>query len=356
MFYLVLFLLVVTIIFGFNHSKMQQIPLSSGGRVAEKLNTDGDNYYVYSWPAIYFETAFKGDSLTLKFDDPENIFQLVVDDKAPIIITKPGLSDYPIKELEDGVHHVRLEKLTETQDNTAMFKGFYSEGEPVALEPRSKQIEFIGDSFTVGYGNTSTTRECSDQDVFSTTNSQRAFGPLTAKYFSADYQINAYSGQGVVRNYGGGSPDTNLPARYPYTQNNQQTPYLQADWQPQVIVIGLGTNDFSTPLNDSEKWPSREALRDDYVSKYVDFVMSLRQRSPQAEFILMASDQMDGEIANQVNRVVARLKAQGLDAVDSLIFSGLSYSGCHWHPSVQDDVIMTDLLVEYLLDHPQIWQ
>ncbi|ACE85322.1 bifunctional acetylxylan esterase/glucomannan deacetylase [Cellvibrio japonicus] len=333
------------------------LPLHIGGRVLVESPANQPVSYTYSWPAVYFETAFKGQSLTLKFDDDQNIFRLIVDDKAPVVINKPGKVDYPVESLAPGKHRVRLEKLTETQSTSGRFLGFYTDpsAKPLALPKRKRQIEFIGDSFTVGYGNTSPSRECTDEELFKTTNSQMAFGPLTAKAFDADYQINASSGFGIVRNYNGTSPDKSLLSLYPYTLNNPDQLYHNKHWKPQVIVIGLGTNDFSTALNDNERWKTREALHADYVANYVKFVKQLHSNNARAQFILMNSDQSNGEIAEQVGKVVAQLKGGGLHQVEQIVFKGLDYSGCHWHPSANDDQLLANLLITHLQQKKGIW-
>jgi lysophospholipase L1-like esterase len=248
---------------------------------------------------------------------------------------------------------VRLEKITETQSSTGRFHGFYSDDKPADLPKRKRRIEFIGDSFTVGYGNTSSSRECTTEEVYATTNSQLSFGPLVAKHFNADYQINASSGFGIVRNYNGTSPDKSLLKLYPYTLSTPNEKY-SGKWQPQIIVIGLGTNDFSTPLNGNERWKTRAELQNDYVANYVGFVKGLHQQHPKTQFILMASDQMEGELATQINKVIAALKADGLKKIDSIIFKGLDYQGCHWHPSVKDDQLLAGLLIEYV-ESNKLW-
>lgn len=332
---------------------LQQLPTHTGGRVLVSSNPAGEKSYEYSWPSVYFETAFKGDSLMLKFDDDQNIFQLIVDGNAPVIVNKPGEQDYVVQGLTDGKHQVRLEKISETQSSTGRFLGFYSDDKPAKLPKRKRQIEFIGDSYTVGYGNISSSRECTNEELFNTTNSQLAFGPLTAKHFNADYQINASSGFGVVRNYNGHSPDKNLIGLYPFTLHTNNFIYA-SNWQPQVIVIGLGTNDFSTKLSEGERWKTREELQQDYVKKYTQLVKTLHTKNPKAHFILMASDKMEGELATQVGNVVATLKTEGLKKVDSIIFSGLDYQGCHWHPSLNDDKLLAALLIDYLKTN-KVW-
>lgn len=336
-------------------AELTQLPVHIGGRVLVETNAQGEKAYVYSWPSVYFETAFKGDRLTIKFDDDQNYFQLIVDNSEPKIIKKPGKLDYQVQNLQAGRHLVRLEKITETQSNTGRFLGFYTseKSKALATSKRKRSIEFIGDSFTVGYGNTSSSQECTNEDVYASTHSQLAFGPLVAKHFNADYQINASSGFGIVRNYNGTSPDKNLVGLYPFTLHNNNYIYA-SDWQPQVIVIGLGTNDFSTKLSEGERWKTRAELQQDYVKKYIQFVKTLHTNNPKAQFILMASDQAEGEIATQVGRVIATLKTDGLKKVNSIIFKGLDYKGCHWHPSVNDDKLLAELLIDYLKTN-KVW-
>ncbi|HEY0893773.1 MAG TPA: hypothetical protein VGE32_12000, partial [Cellvibrio sp.] len=60
------------------------------------------------------------------------------------------------------------------------------------------------------------------------------------------------------------------------------------------------------------------------------------------------------ELAAQMGNVVASLKADGLKKIDSIIFTGLDYKGCHWHPSVNDDKLIAGLLIDYFKTH-KIW-
>jgi hypothetical protein len=31
-------------------------------------------------------------------------------------------------------------------------------------------------------------------------------------------------------------------------------------------------------------------------------------------------------------------------------------SGCHWHPSTEDDKVIAGKLMEFIDQHPQVWQ
>lgn len=335
----------------------ENLTLHIEGRVAESDMVLPDTTiprYTHQWPGVYFEAPFKGTSVTLHFEDPHNRYKLYIDDQAPRLIDRPGNTPVEIKGLKNGRHNLRLEKISESQAHQGAFYNITSAGN-LSAAPRARQIEFIGDSFTVGYGNTSTTQTCTEAEVWQTTDTSQAFGPLTAKAFNADYQINAFSGRGIVRNYDSFKGPT-LPELYPYALFDGQTVYNNPDWQPQIIVIGLGTNDFSTPVKSDDKWADTEALHADYRRGYVAFVKELRTRNPNAHFILMSSDRFDGSLRDNVRQVADTLRASGETRVDTLFFEGLDYGGCHFHPSLADHLKINALLKTHLTAHPELWQ
>jgi len=332
------------------------LPLHIGGRVVPVSADDPAQGYTHQWPSTYFEARFKGKDIHLRLNDSINKFNVYVDGQKVATPNRPGEGDILLGPFTDGEHTIRAEKLTEAAWTSARFTGFFV-SDPAnilpAPEASPREIEFIGDSYTVGYGNTSRTRDCPGEQVWATTNTQLAFGPLTAKYFNADYRINAISGRGVVRNYNGGE-GLHLAQAYPYTVAPQIVE--TADWRPQIIVIGLGTNDFSTPLHGGEVWTTREDLHSDYEQTYVDFVQTLRAQNPQAFFILMATDQANGEIQSEVKKVLAALRAQGEHRIDFLPMNNLTFGGCDWHPTTADDAQVASSLIAFIEARPALWQ
>src|SRR5207302_9696193 len=144
-----------------------------------------------------------------------------------------------------------------------------------------------GDSHTVGCGDLSTSRSCTNDEVWAKTDNTSAFGPALAHEFEAEYQVIALSGRGVVRNYNGFTGFT-LPQIYPYVLFDQQEKYNNAKWKPGVIVVALGTNDFSTPLRAGERWNTPEELSLDYESSYGEFLREIRVKNPDALVIVWA--------------------------------------------------------------------
>ena len=64
--------------------------------------------YTHEWPGVYFETAFIGERLVLRFDDGWHEYRLRVNDAPPITIAQPGHADIVIGGLAKGPHHIRL--------------------------------------------------------------------------------------------------------------------------------------------------------------------------------------------------------------------------------------------------------
>jgi lysophospholipase L1-like esterase len=306
----------------------------------------------YQWPGLYFEAKFEGASVYFKIGEGDVILHVLVDGESVGTLVKPARGSYLIDGLTEGAHTVRIDAVTESQSAPNSFGGFAlpAAGKALAVAPRKHQIEFIGDSHTVGYGNTSGTRDCSQEQVWATTDSSRSFAAAVARHYDADYQVNAISGRGIVRNYDGGGGDP-LPVAYPFVLLDHAVRYDDARWQPRIIVIALGTNDFSTPLKAGEKWKTREELHADYEATYVEFVEHLRARDPQAFIILWATDMAENEIEKEAAKVASQLQSKGDDKVAFIPVDGLAMTGCHWHPSLADHDVIAEKLTSFIDEH-----
>ena len=326
------------------------IPMRIGGRVA-KIG----NRYAYQWPGIYFETTFQGTSVGLWFDDNANNFNVIVDGKPLMIIRKPGQRSIGINDLGPGPHTIRLEKRSETQHATGRFLGFSAAAGAPLPAARTRQIEFVGDSLTAGYGDTSAFGDCHGDDVFETTDTQEAYGPLLAKHYDADYRIEAYSGAGLVRNSGGRTPDLHITDLI-------ERPILDAPekdttpWSPQIVVINLGGNDFNAPLQAGEAWKDLPALIADYRARYVSFVKTLRARYPKAEILLSTTTDKIPFLPATVDQVFADLKGDGVTGIDRINWPAMQRTGCDRHPNTRDHTAVAQLYVDYIDQHPELWR
>jgi lysophospholipase L1-like esterase len=310
-----------------------RLPVHVGARVVAE-----DGALRFGWPGSYFEGNFRGTDVTVVFDTKSDFFRIWVDGKVFQTLTKPERTEVRIAGLRPGVHSVRLEKLTESQAGSSSFLGFFTHGTPLAAPVRAKRIEFIGDSHSVGYGNLSTTRDCKAAQVHDTTDTSQAFGPILAKRLGADYRVIAYSGYGIVRNYAGKFPGESLPYLYPRAIPGEPAAARADGWKPGIIVINLGTNDFSTPVHAGEAWADDAALRADYRARYIAFVKARQRGNPRARIVLMGAENFYADVA-------AVAKATGVTAVQ---VPKLEMTGCNWHPSLKDHRTMAGLLVATL--------
>jgi lysophospholipase L1-like esterase len=346
-------------------TSLTPLAMSIGGRAmampAGSRSGFGDDVYVSQWPGSHFEAAFKGTEVYFGVGPEQGaadheILHVVVDGHAPMILTNPETGVYLLSGLEDAAHAVGVFVATESGWGPTHFRGFAIAATAKALAPpkRARQIEFIGDSHTVGYGNTSPKRDCTNDEVWVTTDDTQAFGPLTANHYGAEYQVNAISGHGVVRNYDGGPGDP-VPVAYPYVLFDRKQLYSDPAWRPQVIVISLGTNDFTTPLHEGEKWKTRADLHADYEATYMRFIESLRAKDRDAFLILWATQIANGEIEAEVKKVVEQAKAQGDKRIAFLPIDNLTFSACNGHPSLSDDRTIRGKLIELIDATPRIW-
>ncbi|GCB52874.1 SGNH/GDSL hydrolase family protein [Streptomyces sp. NL15-2K] len=319
----------------------------------------------YTWPGIYFEGRFRGTGVGIVLDDADNDYDVQIDGTTRATLVTPGQNTFWIDDLRDTGHTVRLVKRTESPWAAGRFGGFVAApGGAILARPRarSRQIEFIGDSFTAGYGNASGTRDCSNiGGVNRNSNADLAFGALTARSLDADYQINAFSGLGMVRNYNGSSPDTDFRTYYDRALLNVDgdvwpTPHT---WRPQVVVVGLGINDFSTPLNPGERWTTEEALVAAYETAYQGFLTKLRARYGPKTFIVVSATRVSRTtaFAQATLRIVQERNRRGDSRVRHWYYDdpALDLLGCDWHPSLKDHRIISGLLNDCLAALPLRW-
>ncbi|GAA3808589.1 hypothetical protein GCM10022403_048380 [Streptomyces coacervatus] len=324
---------------------------------AGRVKDSGDTVQ-YSWPGVYFEGRVSGTGVGIVLNDSAADYDVQIDGATVATLVTPGNTTHWINGLSNSTHTVRLVKRNDTPGDTSTFGGFVAApGGAVLSKPAalSRQIEFMGDSLTVGYGNLSTSRTCTSDQLKRNTDSDVSYGALTARQLNADYQINGYSGLGMVRNYNGGRTDVTYRTFYDRALLNVPGDVWQnpGTWRPQVVVVNLGTNDFSTAINPGEPW-TPDSLAAAYRSAYGDFIQKLRTRYGADTTIVAVGA---GQYAAHVQQVV---KARN-DAGDSRVRywflddTGLDFLGCDWHYSAHDDRLIADRLTSFIAGLPTGW-
>lgn len=316
----------------------------------------------YTWPGTYFEGRFSGTGVGISLNDATNDYTVQVDGSTVATLVTPGRTTYWVDNLAAGDHRVRLTKRTESPWAVGEFDGLVAAPDGAILAspaPRSRQLTFIGDSWTAGYGNVSTTRDCSTNGgVTRNSDAATSFGALTAQRLDADYQLLAHSGLGMVRNYNGQNPEMTFRTSFDQTTQAMwdSTPWQNpATWRPQVIVVGLGINDFSTALNPGERWPDADHFAADFTNTYLAFLDKLRsQYGPDTYLVLTYPDlsYRTTAFADSIQQIVRTRTGLGDTRVRSLYYDdtalGLDKLGCDWHPSARDHAILATALTGFI--------
>lgn len=318
----------------------------------------------YTWPGVYFEGSFRGTGVGIVLNDWANDYDVQIDGTNVATLVTPGQTTYWVRNLRDGVHRVRLVKRSESPWAAGEFGGLVAAaGGEILPKPaaRTRQIEYIGDSYTAGYGNMSTTRDCSGNGgVNRNTNSDLSFGALTARTLNADFQINAYSGLGMVRNYNGGNAGISYRTYYDRALLNVEGDVWQnpGTWRPQLVVVGLGANDFSTAINSGEQW-TPASLVAAYKSAYHGFLDKVRARyGPGTTIVVSATRVSDATtFADAAQQVVRDRNSQGDSRVRYWYYDdpALDRLGCDWHFSARDHRLISGLLADYVSKLPLVW-
>ena len=301
----------------------------------------------FAWSGSGVAARFRGTSLAVSLSGGQE-YSVVIDgvlrpNKLTILNgVTPVASD-----LSDSVHEVALYRRTEANQGVSQFRGFsFSAGGALLAAPSapSRRLELIGDSISVGYGNEGPDQNC--KFTPQTENHYQSYGAMAARTLDAELHTIAWSGRGVVCNYGDDAQSCSDP--FPNVYDRTLPTVSDSRWdfsryQPQAIVINLGTNDYSTEQDPSEA---------QFTSAYRAFLEHLRSKYSDALILctcgpLLYGAELDlvrGYIANAV-AATADKKIKTFDIPSQSESDGL---GCDYHPSIKTHQKMADLLVSVL--------
>jgi len=197
---------------------------------------------------------------------------------------------------------------------------------------KTRLIEVVGDSISCGYGNEGADETCG----FSadTENHYMAYGALLARTFEAEVSTVAWSGRGVVSNYNGEAGAT-LPELYERAIPADESSVwdFAGTQQPDLVVINLGTNDYST---------DHDPPTDQFVTAYTQLLQRIRARYPTAAILctvgpLLSGTDLDTARAN----IAAAVAATGDSRIRAVQMTTPNDSpGCDWHPSIPTHTAM----------------
>lgn len=277
----------------------------------------------FDWPGVSISCAFKGSQIGIKLKGGDrNHYNLFINDKLQQVVHCKSDSIIWIQTVSNknsSKNIFRIQKRTEAEMGIGTFYGFVLRGNTEML-PYTKNLKrrmcFFGNSITCGYGTEGKNR----QEKFSpkTENFNQSYAALLAKVFKAKYHAIAHSGLGVVRNYGDSSKvsivNPPLPARINRVLDNETNlNYNLQDWIPDIAVINLGTNDFST-----QPHPDKEVFQE----KYIQLIKSLRKAYGDIPVVCIVGPLIDEPCYSYVKEVVEKSKTDF--NTNKVYFVGLS--------------------------------
>ena len=306
----------------------------------------------FAWPGSAIVAHFSGTQVTLKLREAgNNQYDVSIDGKAPtVLIPTSAKTDYLLASgLSAGEHDVVVFKRTESFAGADAFVGFDFGAGGALLPPRpaaAHHVEMIGDSITCGYGVEGASATC----PFSvdTENHALAYGALAARDLGAEEIAIAYSGKGVVRDYGGSTVDP-MGVLYDRTlAEDAASTWDFSSWSADVVLIDLGTNDFA----------SGDPGASTFTAAYRALVAKVRSHYPSAHIYCeigpMLSDSYPvgasslTKARTYITSVVSALNGGGDTKVHLLEFAEQVSSdgyGCDYHPSRVTQRKMADVVV-----------
>ncbi len=292
-----------------------------------------DGAVSFDWSGVYARVAFTGGYLALEASDSgKDYFNVWIDrepsaepDRIVVIDRDTTVVLFQARERKPQTHRIVIQKRTEGEQGRATFRAFEAEGFVRAEGVRERLIEVIGDSYTCGYGSENSVRE--DPYRPEDENPAKTYADMLGRYFGADILRVAHSGQGIDRNYNDAGRGWHMPQRYLQTFDLAREPaWGFTGEKPDITIIYLGTNDFST---------GRQPGFPEFKAGYVRLLQAVKAHYGDAHPILCVAPKHSLDHHDYIRRVV---ESCGLPAV---YYAGLpvdvhdndSDLGASWHPN-----------------------
>lgn len=255
-----------------------------------------------------------------------------------------------IKALKGGKHTVWLYKATEAHTGAVVIDRITGQNIVALPRPQLPLIEFIGNSITCGAAADPSEVPCGTGDYHDQHNAYYAYGPRVARALGAGFVLSSVSGIGIYRNWNSDGPT--MPQVYEKVDFQDKNTRLWdfSRYNPRVVSIALGTNDFSNGDGKRPRLPFDSAV---FTGRYIEFVKTVKAQYPQARIALLSSPMVQGERNALLQNILGTVK-KTIDAqypadgpVALYFFKPMQTRGCTGHPSVEDHGLMAAELVPF---------
>ena len=306
---------------------------------------------VFDWPGVYIRAKFEGTQCSIRLNDGKNLYAVTIDNQKSRVLKTDTSTVYSLANgLTDTIHTILIEKRTEAFIGKGEFLGFILDDNKKLIEqnsPPDRRIEFIGNSITCGYGVEG--ENASSPFKPETESATLSYAAIIGRTLGADYIMVAYSGKGVVRNYG----DPNMtsadpmPALYNRTLCSDSIPVWDfSSWIPQVVVINLGTNDFST-----QPHPDKAVFQESYIQ----LINRVQSHYSEVTIFCICGPMIGEPCASYINEVVNLCRQNNVNK--NVHYIGISTAlltmsdrGSDWHPNIQGQQKIADVIIPVIMD------
>jgi len=237
-------------------------------------------------------------------------------------------------------HLLQVFKITEAQNgNIAVSRIIGEDIQPAHDTVHKIKIEFIGNSITCGMGMDTTAVPCGKGKWYDQHDGYHSFASRTARALKLQYMVSAVSGIGMYRNWNTDGPT--MPEVY-------ESAYLNKDslrrwdfslYQPDLVSICLGTNDYS---NGDGKNPRAPFDSTRFEQTYLGFINTVYTHYPATQVLLQTSPMLSGTKDDLLYRCLSRIAELSnktypdRKTVEIFRFDPMVPGGCDYHPGFQD--------------------
>lgn len=316
---------------------------------------------ILSWSGTSLAFGLTGSEFTLRIRGTKSLYDLEVDGRSlePLDLGHSE-GEHRLRVVlprQANPHAIAITKRTEPMVGIDTVVGLDVNGRlEKAPALASRKLLFLGNSITCGYGVLDSVKE----HPFShhTEDYTKTYAALVARTFSAQAHALCWSGKGVYRNV---AKDTTLTMPVLWERTNPTTggEWKHQDWQPDLVVIDLGTNDFGrAPAPDPER----------FHAVYEAFLTRVHAVHPKAPILLVDGPMLndfwpqlpDGKPVPSLTLVREHLDdlARGMLAKGVDIFR-LSLTpnspergyGADWHPNQAQQRLNAQEMTEAIRQH-----
>jgi hypothetical protein len=331
------------------------LPSDSKIQVMGRYEIQSDGSVVFGASGVAFHVRLSGSRLEVDLHDEfrdgvsYNWFTVVVNgSESHRFRTVPGITRYIVADgLPAATHDIILIKASEGANGQNRISAFYADAFEQHPPLPNKRIEFIGDSISCGMGADERDIPCGQAEWMDQHSTWQNYAVRIARSLQTQHMITAVSGMGMHRNWS--TPGPIMPDRYASIYSDPldaTTRWDHARFQPDVVIVALGTNDFS----DGDKPDPRPApVESEFKYEYRRFLTYLRQVYPNAQILLLNSpilEEHKNEMLTQwLHDLMSERHNDGDPHVHMFAFTERYQSGCTGHPSMAEHARMADALL-----------